>query len=188
MTSKKAAVLGLCSLLLGACQALTSLETPGDWSMVRVPVGLNAWLPCIPVEKSDDQTQKPGNRKFECRAGKVLIRVLLYGSGTGYNLEKGAAGFERALKKAAERDGAQVDHHQTQVTVSGLPAIRMTTSLSLKLERSKIDGILVSDGKKGWLIDVIYPSLISSSMEPQLTKLFQTVEVKAPGAGSPSRE
>jgi hypothetical protein len=110
--------------------------------MVRIPVGLNAWLPCIPVEQPPD-AKLPGDRSFECPAGPVLIRAWYYGGGQSYNLEKGAAGFERDIRSAVKRKGAQIVHHQSRTTV-------------------------------------IYPSRLASGMEPQLTKLFQTLEVRSP--------
>jgi len=186
MRLKTAALLiGLCPLLLSGCQALSRLGVPDDWNMVRVPVGLNAWLPCIPVEQPAGGN-RAGDRSFECRAGTVLIRAFYYGAGDSYNLEKGAAAFERGITNAAKRDGAQIVHQQSRLTVSGLPAVRMKSAMVFKQEKSTVDGVLVSDGKDGWLIDVIYPTRLASGMEPQLTKLFQTLELRSPRAGSTS--
>jgi hypothetical protein len=62
----------------------------------------------------------------------------------------------------------------------------MKSSMTFTQEKSTVDGVLVSDGKDGWLIDVIYPTRLASGMEPQLTKLFQTLEVRSPRARSTS--
>jgi hypothetical protein len=177
MRPKKAALIGLCPLLLVGCQVLSNLGVPSHWSQVSLPVGVNAWLPCTPVEQVADSTKRPADRDFACRAGAVQVKVWFYGSGQSYNLEKGAAGFESAIRNAAQRDGGTLDHHQSRVTISGLPAIRMKTSFVFPKEKSMVDGALISDGKDGWLIDVIYPTRMASGMEPQLTKLFDTLEV-----------
>jgi hypothetical protein len=180
MGSKKAALIGLCPLLLLGCQVLNRLGVPEDWSMVRIPVGLNAWLPCNPVEQQSDDKERPADRKFSCDAGSVGVRAWYYGSGQTYNLEKGAAAFEGAIRKATKRDGGELVHHQSHLTISGLPAIRMTSSFVFPKEKSTVDGALISDGRDGWLIHLIYPSRIASGMEPQLTKLLQTLEVRSP--------
>jgi hypothetical protein len=56
----------------------------------------------------------------------------------------------------------------------------MKSAMIFTREKTTVDGVLISDGKDGWLIDVIYPSRLASGMEPQLTKLFQTLEVRSP--------
>lgn len=184
MRLKKTALIGLSPLLFLGCQVLSNLGVPGDWNMVRLPMGVNAWLPCIPVEQPSDGKLRAEDRSFACRAGAVQVKAWFYGSGQSYNLEKGAAGFEGAIRKATQRDGGQLDHQQSHVTVSGLPAIRMKTSFVFPKEKSMVDGVLVSDGKDGWLIDVIYPTRMASGLEPQLKKLFETLEVH--GSRTPS--
>jgi hypothetical protein len=184
MASKKAVLIGLCPLLLLGCQVLNKLGVPDDWSMVRIPVGLNAWLPCIPVEQQSDDKKGSADRNFACGAGSVRVKAWYYGSGQTYNLEKGAAAFEGAIRKATKRDGGELVHHQSRLTVSGLPAVRMKSSFVFPKEKSTVDGVLISDGKDGWLINVIYPSRLASGMEPQLTKLFETLEVHGPRSGS----
>jgi hypothetical protein len=56
----------------------------------------------------------------------------------------------------------------------------MKSSFVFPKEKSTVDGVLISDGKDGWLINLIYPSRLDSGMEPQLTKLFQTLEAHSP--------
>jgi len=176
MDLRKTAWIGLGLLFLIGCKVLDRGE---DWSAAAVPVGLTAWLPCIPVEKPKE-ADSPGDRKFECRASGVLVKLTFYGSDPSgsYDLPKGAAAIAESVRKSAKDNGGEVTHDQSSLTVSGLQAVRMKSTFVFPDEKSMIDGVLISDGEDAWLLQLIFPTRLASSLEAQTTKLYQTLEVR----------
>jgi hypothetical protein len=177
MSSRTTAWIGMGLLLCAGCQALGKGD---DWSTAAVPVGLTASLPCIPVEQPREKDAAAEDRRFECHAGAVLVKLRFYGGdepGT-YDIDKSAAAIAQAIKKSATDQQGTVDHEQNAMTVSGLRGVRLKSTLVFPDEKSSIEGALISDSEDAWLLQLIFPTRLASELEGKIKNTFQTLQVR----------
>jgi hypothetical protein len=151
------------------------LEAPGDFRQMKVDFGSTTEA----IEKAD-------GHEFASRALEIQVIRILYKEGIALSLESSVQGSVDGFARNA--DVRNLTHKETDCTVSGKPAMRVSIAGDRARGAIRLEGETILDGQKLYQVQVLYEARYLGGPQ-DARKILDSIRITplSPGKGRGSK-